>query len=56
MTLYAPAAMERAMKIQEMILRAMSGEIKWVKATGKITVTWLRAMPSAHDKNDQVLD
>jgi len=28
MTLYVPAAVERAMKIQEVILRAMSGEIK----------------------------
>ena len=32
MTLYGPAAVERAMKIQEVILRAMSGEIKWYQA------------------------
>ena len=32
MTLYGPAAVERAMKIQEVILRAMSGEIKWYEA------------------------
>ena len=32
MTLYGPAAVERAMKIQEVILRAMSGELKWHEA------------------------
>jgi len=32
MTLYGPSALERAMKIQEVILRAMSGEIQWVEA------------------------
>lgn len=39
MTLYVPAAVERAMKIQEVILRAMSGEIKWVEAAGIIGVS-----------------
>jgi transposase len=32
MTLYGPGALERAMKIQEVILRAMSGELKWTEA------------------------
>jgi transposase len=32
MTLWGPTAVERAMKIQEVILRAASGEIPWFKA------------------------
>jgi len=32
MTLYGPGALERSMKIQEVILRAMSGELKWIEA------------------------
>ena len=36
MILYGPAAVERAMKIQEVILRAMSGELKWYEAAGII--------------------
>lgn len=31
-TLVPPAVMERAMKIQEVLLRAMSGELTWLKA------------------------
>jgi transposase len=30
--LYGPTALERAMKIQEVILRAMSGELSWLQA------------------------
>ena len=29
---YPDAAVERAMKIQEVLLRAMSGQISWVQA------------------------
>ena len=36
MTLYGPTAVERAMKIQEVILRAMSGEVQWHEAAGII--------------------
>ncbi|MBN2497326.1 MAG: ISNCY family transposase [Deltaproteobacteria bacterium] len=32
MSLYGPTAVERAMRIQEVILRAASGEITWMKA------------------------
>ena len=32
MSLYGPTAVERAMRIQEVILRATSGEITWMKA------------------------
>ena len=32
MALYSPSAVERMMKIQEVLLRAMSGEIKWIEA------------------------
>ena len=29
---YPPVALERAMTIREMVLRAMSGEITWIQA------------------------
>jgi len=32
MPLYAPPAVERAMKMQQVLLRAMSGEINWIQA------------------------
>jgi len=32
MSMYPDSAVRRAMKIQEIILRAMSGEITWIKA------------------------
>lgn len=32
MTLYPPVAVERMMKVQEVILRAMSGELTWIQA------------------------
>ena len=32
MAMYGPTAVERAMKIQEVILRAMSGQITWIEA------------------------
>ena len=32
MALYPPSAVERAMKVQEVILRAYSGEISWIQA------------------------
>ena len=32
MDIYPPKAMERAMKFQEIILRAMSGQILWFEA------------------------
>lgn len=39
MTLYGPAVLERAMKIQEVILRAMSGEVKWHEAAEIIGIS-----------------
>lgn len=39
MGLYSDAAMRRAMKIQEIILRAMSGELTWIKAAHIIGVS-----------------
>ena len=30
--LYPPVALERAMTIREVVLRAMSGEITWIQA------------------------
>ena len=39
MTLYGPAAVERAMKLQEVILKAMSGEIKWLQAAEIIGIS-----------------
>ena len=38
MELYLPRAVERAMKVQEVILRAMSGQIKWFQAAEIIGV------------------
>ena len=38
MRLYGPSAVERAMRIQEVILRAMSGEITWLCAADVIGV------------------
>jgi len=38
MRLYGPSAVERAMKVQEVILRAMSGEITWLRAADIIGV------------------
>ena len=32
MTFYSVSALERTMKAQEVILRAMSGEIHWIQA------------------------
>ncbi len=29
---YTPGAMERAMKVQEIILRALSGQLTWLQA------------------------
>jgi transposase len=39
MALYGPTALERAMKIQEVILKAMSGEIAWAHAARIIGCT-----------------
>jgi len=36
---YSPKAMERAMKIQEVILRAMSGQILWIQAADIIGIS-----------------
>lgn len=41
MPLYNGSAVERAMKIQEVILRAMSGEITWIKARKSKQVIYL---------------
>ena len=35
---YSTAAVERAMKVQEVLLRAMSGELKWWEAAEIIGV------------------
>src|SRR5262245_33541707 len=37
--LYPPAALERAMTIREVVLRAMSGEITWIQAAEIIGCT-----------------
>ncbi len=39
MTLFGPAALERMMQLQEVILRAMSGEITWISAAQIIGIT-----------------
>ncbi len=39
MAYYPETALERAMKIQEIILRAMSGEILWIDVTQIIDVS-----------------
>ncbi len=39
MSMYSDSAARRAMKIQEIILRAMSGEITWIKAAWIIGVS-----------------
>ena len=39
MGLYPPRAVERAMKVQEVILRAISGEINWIQAAEIIGVS-----------------
>ena len=39
MELYPPRAVERAMKVQEVILRAMSGQIKWFQVAEIIGVS-----------------
>ena len=39
MSMYPDSALRRAMKIQEIILRAMSGEITWIKAAWIIGVS-----------------
>ena len=39
MGLYPPGAVERAMKVQEVILRAISGEINWIQAAEIIGVS-----------------
>jgi len=39
MALYPSSAVERAMKVQEVILRACSGEITWIQAAGIIGVS-----------------
>ena len=39
MSLYSPAAVERMMKVQEVILRATSGEINWMQAAHIIGVS-----------------
>jgi hypothetical protein len=42
--LIALSASERAMKIQEIILKAMSGEIKWCQAAGIIGISEIRGL------------
>ena len=39
MKLYGPSALERAMKIQEVILRAMSGQLKWTQAADILRIS-----------------
>src|SRR5436309_13653123 len=39
MALYPPRAVERAMKIKEVITRAMSGQINWLQAAEIIGIT-----------------
>ncbi len=39
MVMYSDTAVRRAMKIQEIILRAMSGEITWIKAAKIIGIS-----------------
>jgi transposase len=39
MVLYAPSAVERMMRVQEVILRALGGEISWLRAADVIGVT-----------------
>lgn len=39
MALYGPTAVERAMKVQEVILRALSGQITWIQAAHIIGCT-----------------
>ena len=39
MELYRPRAVERVMKVQEVILRAMSGQIRWFQAAEIIGVS-----------------
>lgn len=39
MSLFSPSAVERAMRIQEVILRAASGELTWIQAARIIGVT-----------------
>ena len=39
MSMYSDSALRRAMKIQEIILRAMSGEITWIKVAMIISVS-----------------
>jgi transposase len=39
MRFYPPSAVERAMKMQEVILRAMSGEITWIQAADILGMT-----------------
>lgn len=39
MALYTPFAVERAMKLQDVILRAMSGQISWILAANIIGIT-----------------
>jgi transposase len=39
MKLYGPSALERAMKIQEVILRAMSAQLKWTQAADILAIS-----------------
>jgi transposase len=39
MKLYGPAAVERAMRVQEVILRAMSGQITWIQAANIVRMS-----------------
>ena len=39
MALYGPPAVERAMRIQEVILRAVGGELTWIQAAQIIGIT-----------------
>lgn len=60
MGLYPARAMERAMKVQEVILRAMSGQIKWYQAaeilgTSQRSIRRLR-MRMEHEGYDGLLD
>jgi len=39
MKLYTPSAVERAMRVQEVILRAMSGQLSWIRAAEIIGIS-----------------
>mgnify|MGYP000687023377 CR=1 FL=1 len=39
MTMYPASAVERAMKVQEVVMRAMSGEIRWIQAAAILGIS-----------------